>query len=1413
MLLRNYLAFCLAFVVSLVQSVDQVSAQFEEDYGTGLIGHYQAPTRTECKRVDSQIAFVWDGNSPDPRIDSGMFKAKWTGFLLSKARGPYTLQVYAQGKVRIQLEGQVLLDATADKPQWLTAKTVELQFDWHPIVIEFEKRSDAARLGLFWEGPNFQLEPVSSAYLFHDVDESFVDPFERGKQLISALRCTGCHQIEGQADAFAAPALDKLSGNISEPWLRAWLKSNTDAPETKSKDSKSPLRRMPHFSFTDLEANALTEYLLESSSLRKKGPEPIKPRGIASAGKTLFQTLGCLACHQTNDLGNSSLFGGSDLSDIAAKRPVHYYERWLKDPAKLNADHRMPVYDLDAKSRANLATYLGTLSSSGKLASLPRRKYSNSLVAKGRELAAKHQCFSCHKMAANFAEAARTKPVQLSPGDLWHDACLAEPDRAGKHPGYKLSAEDKAAIKTYIQQISRVTKPSKPQLDGRMVMSQRNCLSCHPRGLTSGLADTAQLVIQQDSKLTSQLPAMIPPSLNSMGDKLHEQAMIDMIQRTNQKGEHRPWLKVQMPKFNLSDDELAAIVKHLVDTDRVPDHPSHIPVKPDAALAYSGARLVTTGGFGCTSCHQVGKMIPPKAPLNAIGPDLSMLGSRIRKSWFDRWVNNPARIVPRMEMPSVQVPVHGVLEDDLHQQLAAVWHVLNTPGFQPPKPDPVRIVRSSGLPEQVEEIAALTDVLDVGEARFIKPLLFGLPNRHNMLFDLESASLAGWWIGDTAWQRSEGKTWFWEAGSTNLISQQGTTPEIQLLDAQGKLISPIRTGQFFTEFDELRHNQGTIEFSYRLHFGDSQVPVVYVTETVSSVWPENSSSPSGFQRSVEIDDLPEGYTARLRLADYQKNPSTKIDAAGSQVSLQSTGGLTIAVGESQQARIVKEANLAVVNISDTKAVLLRYTSTLPVDKYIQPPIPVQPKPVARTLDIVPGWNAVQLPLATEMMPTAMSWKPNGTMVVASLKGRIWLLNDTNGDGLEDVAQAFGDELAAPFGVQAYGTHIDVLNKYGLMRLHNPKNQVGYTQLLASGWAHTDDYHDWAIGLPKDEQGNYYMATACQQDDRTAEGAKLRGSVMKLIPRDPTKDDPRLFAIEELTAGHRFPVGIARNQQGQMFVPDNQGNYNPFNELNHIVPGRRYGFINKIDRKPGFNPVATPPSIAIPHPWTRSVNGICFLETPKKLHEKLGYPVFGAFEGHLIGCEYDTRRLIRMSLDQVGDTLQGAVYPFTYDPGKEVKNSLLGPITCSVSPNGELYIGSMRDAGWGGGNNVGSLVRLKPESVHMPLGIAEVRALPDGFEIEFTDQVDEEYAKYISSYKISSYTRESTPAYGGDNIDARNDDVVSTVLSPDRLRVKLILSELRAGYVYELHLDEKIAGKGKKLWPAEAYYTMRNVPKK
>src|SRR5438132_4575599 len=76
------------------------------------------------------------------------------------------------------------------------------------------------------------------------------------------------------------------------------------------------------------------------------------------------------------------------------------------------------------------------------------------------------------------------------------------------------------------------------------------------------------------------------------------------------------------------------------------------------------------------------------------------------------------------------------------------------------------------------------------------------------------------------------------------------------------------------------------------------------------------------------------------------------------------------------------------------------------------------------------------------------------------------------------------------------------------------------------------------------------------------------------------------------------MGLALDEDGELFVTDNQGNYNPFNELNHVKPGAHFGFINALEKQNGFvPPPLPPPANNTPPPRPRRANGIRFLEHP------------------------------------------------------------------------------------------------------------------------------------------------------------------------------------------------------------------------
>jgi hypothetical protein len=774
-------------------------------------------------------------------------------------------------------------------------------------------------------------------------------------------------------------------------------------------------------------------------------------------------------------------------------------------------------------------------------------------------------------------------------------------------------------------------------------------------------------------------------------------------------------------------------------------------------------------------------------------------------------------------MPSIQTAVRGLLNDQLDLQLEALWQAINDPGFEPPAADPLRVAYQTGSDLHARPIV-LTDVLRQGESKYVKPLMIGLANRHNVVWDLATARLVEWSVGDCAGQHTEGKTWYWRAAGEAIVRRPAAASDWSVRIGD-ELARPETRGQFVTELDHMRFDQGdgaAVEFAYRLHFAAGRASVT-VNERLE---PWQSETHSGWRRHVTMQTQTHGQTqgktaslikaVGLALLDGDSDRAQwKVAASRRTLTQLSAPFATIEVNADERVSLDETGHITVTSLTDDDEV-----QAVGVTIHYHVPLHVAPHAARATdhtlsetapVDGVPGFDAVRLPLREEVMPTALAWGDDNTLYLASLKGRVWRAWDADGDGYEDRMRPISPELAAPYGLSTGPGYVDVLTKHALLRLLDDDRNGDFDQLrcIASGWGHTDDYHDWAVGLCRDTDGNYYLALPCQQDDRSAAAANLRGTTLQLVaPSDPDAPDAR-FTLQEISRGHRFPMGIARNRQGLLVVTDNQGNYNPFNELNVVERGRHFGFINRLDRGKPEPPEVTEPAIAIPHPWTRSVNGICFLESPHQGPQDP--PVFGPFEGHLVGCEYDTRRLIRMTIERVDGIWQGAAYPMSR--ASEVianRRGLLGPICCAVAPDGTLYIGGIRDSGWGGANNVGEVVRLRFDDATLPCGIQQVRATQDGFELTFTRPVDAARAGAPDRYTIHSYYRVRTPAYGGDDHDRRRELVTGIALSEDGRRARLTLERFEAGRVYEFQLQPLTAGEAE-FFPAEAHYTLRRIP--
>ncbi|HLJ10786.1 MAG TPA: hypothetical protein VKU82_06335, partial [Planctomycetaceae bacterium] len=386
----------------------------------------------------------------------------------------------------------------------------------------------------------------------------------------------------------------------------------------------------------------------------------------------------------------------------------------------------------------------------------------------------------------------------------------------------------------------------------------------------------------------------------------------------------------------------------------------------------------------------------------------------------------------------------------------------------------------------------------------------------------------------------------------------------------------------------------------------------------------------------------------------------------------------------------------------------------------------------------------------------------------------------------------------PYGLIADGNDLIVAHKPELLRLRDADGdgRADVRSIVADGWGYTEDYHDWTCGIVRDSLGNLFVGTGSDyaRPGRDREKSLWRGKVLR-IARDGT--------VTPMGHGFRYPTGLAITPDDQIFVSDNQGVQNTFNEINHLVEGASYG-VPALYEHP--QAAATPPAIQVPHPWTRSVNGIFFLPDDRLTLENR----HGPLAGHGIGCEYDNRFLVRFTLERVGNTFQGAVYPFSLPAQANARAGFLGTLCGAVSPRGDIYIGSIHDSGWLGGTNVGDVVRLRPNG-KLPIGIREIRAAAGKFVITFTGPVDNAAAARRESYEIAGYTRQWQGAYATPDSGRHVLEIQSVDVSPDGRSVVVHTSRPHEGCVYEITCGKIGPAAQHSLWPNIGHYTFNRLP--
>jgi cytochrome c551/c552 len=1346
-----------------------------EDLRPGLVAIYRslADPGASLSRIDARPAFTLGHSSPHPRIPSGPFSAEWTGVLFLKETAPISFDASVAGELTMEVDGVTVLQGRGEHETSRLGPKEPLKRPpgFYRLKVKYRSLADRpARLQIGWQGPTFTREPLPAWQLKHlaaDMPKTLPAEqlAEKGRLAVGRLGCARCHSgaFPGVAEPPPGPSLADVGRRVSRSWLLGWL-----ADPSRIRQGS----RMPALFAADrtgfVERWIIAEHLVGPSTSKKR--EAAAVLGDHRLGRREFVSIGCAACHHVPDIDRADQadFDRFPLTGLADRWPAEDLAAFLGNPHGRYPDGRMPRLPVPPNTARDIAAYLLLWSKPSDVAAgadkpptaeeinqVARRLSVRGLNAVAAALLREKGCVQCHPGIGQGTPA----DVRIARADD-SKGCLS----GRTLPRFTVDGATQKAIATYRAVSAREKHPS-PFAGRQRLLERAGCVRCHQRD-----SDRPPPLEAIGSTLggawLQSLPFQRTPRLSDPHRKYTRSYLMAAV-REGVSGLRRARYTYRMPAFG---HDAEALVQALAEAD------GELLASPEPAVraaadptlgSLAGASLAGFQGYSCVSCHiWDGRALSEPDP-GAVGTDLTRVAGRIRREWFDRFLEDPARAHPGTPMPSVfprgkRASIESVLDGDPAKQKEAMWSYFalgkDAPSPKPPPPQPVA-GPAAGEPPLVAQIP-----IRVADRVTVESICVLYGSHDLLVYDLATASLHSAYTGAQILRGVQGRLRWFSLAGTPVGNGLSADPPLQLL-GPGKPELPTLT----------LHGYDCLADGVRIRW-QAQFPVgpVEVAETLRIA---GDGGKRRLLRELRFNGVPAGRSLELR-SRVPKSLAVEISASAGQAKGTTTDDWFKAILVPDRERIA--------------AATIRY----------ELPAPASPPPVDKVIrtdtgkiDGVlerPGYRAIAYPRPKTpsgedlVMPAAVAVHPkDGRVFVASMKmGEIFVLRDPTDDGRKARFDNYGRGLFhETLSMLAEHDGLYVLHRRNLTKIieSNGKGVADRFERVAALPHGVADTYDYGYGLVRDRSGGLVM-TFAPYANRELPGS---GSAIRLVPgRKP----------EELAFGFRNPLGWCAGPDGEVFFTDNQGEWVPTNKLCHIVRGRFYGFPNNSQRQH----VSKPPgktAVWIPYGWARSINGVTYDNTGGK---------FGPFAGQFFLAELMFGgAIIRANVEKVNGEYQGACFPFW-------GQGLLGPLTLAFDPRGRLFVGGITEPGWMAQPDRGALFRIDFTG-QVPFEMQSIHARPHGFRIVFTAPVSKETARAAASYQVEHYRYEYSGAYGSPELDRTRVAIERVDLSADGRSVELTTAPLVKDRVYLIQARGVRSAKGEALVHPQGAYTMNEVP--
>lgn len=480
-------------------------------------------------------------------------------------------------------------------------------------------------------------------------------------------------------------------------------------------------------------------------------------------------------------------------------------------------------------------------------------------------------------------------------------------------------------------------------------------------------------------------------------------------------------------------------------------------------------------------------------------------------------------------------------------------------------------------------------------------------------------------------------------------------------------------------------------------------------------------------------------------------------------------------------------------------------------------------------------NKVRLPEGPVLEVGGLVTMPNGDLAISTRRGEVYIVE--NPTSPKPYWRRFAYGLHEILGIAYKNDALYVAQRGELTKLVD-KDQDGKAEIYETiyAWPLSAHYHEYSFG-PKIMPDGTFMVTANvafgdEEWWRAESRVPMRGWAMNITENGK---------MTPYAAGFRSPAGIGL-LDGQFYFTENQGDWVGSGGLWKVNKGDFMGhpaslrwtslpnspvklqsdfFYSQMDErrikndqgryikpenrvneqfKTLFDMKKVFPELKLPSVWLPY--GILGISSAEPV--KVPANTFGPFAGQVLVGDQGMSIISRIFLETVKGQEQGAAFLFR-------KGFRSGVLRLEWGTDGSLFVGET-NRGWGSAGDANEGLERLVYNNKTPFEMKAVRAMPDGFEVEFTMPVDRKSAEDLASYNAESFIYKYHPVYGSPPVNTEKLKISGVKVSADGLKARIIVQNLRQYYIHTLTLDGLRSRDGfYSLIHPVAYYTLNQIP--